>query len=119
MTVRRLKTYTAATGYVYQYYFVGKQEAAQATSGRGMEYIFDVSSDRKTSFAVAIVLSTRILAAWATRHGRALGDPERYAVVKMRLFQGFDEIEDMRRDGLRLSVETESMDAALAALGIQ
>lgn len=25
MTVRRLKTYTGAQGYVYQYYFVGKR----------------------------------------------------------------------------------------------
>ena len=28
MTVRRLKTYTAQTGYVYEYYFVGKQRCA-------------------------------------------------------------------------------------------
>ena len=27
MTVRRLKTYTGAQGYVYQYYFVGKRPA--------------------------------------------------------------------------------------------
>ena len=27
MTVRRMKTYTAQTGYVYQYYFVGQRDA--------------------------------------------------------------------------------------------
>ena len=119
MTVRRLKTYTAATGYVYQYYFVGSRQAPPTHLERGVEYVFDVSSDRKTSFAVAICLSSQTLMAWAARHGRELSDPEQYAVVKMRLFQAFDEIEDMRRDGQRLSVEPESMDAALIALGIE
>ena len=27
MTLRRMKTYTGESGYVYQYYFVGKREA--------------------------------------------------------------------------------------------
>ena len=47
MTVRRLKTYTGSQGYVYQYYFVGKRPAAGVSAAT--EYIFDVSSDRKTT----------------------------------------------------------------------
>src|SRR5438445_251084 len=46
---RRMKTYTAETGYVYQYYFVGKREALpQAPEAPAAEYVFDVTPDRKT-----------------------------------------------------------------------
>ena len=62
MTVRRLKTYAGAQGYVYQYYFVGKRpvHATQTT-----EYIFDVSSDLKTTYEVSIILENRVVAARA------------------------------------------------------
>jgi hypothetical protein len=44
MVVRRIKTYTAETGFVYQYYFVGKREALPgAEEGPACEYIFDVT----------------------------------------------------------------------------
>ena len=57
MTLRRLKTYTGAQGYVYQYYFVGQREALVADpAAPASEYIFDVTSDRKTTFAVSILL---------------------------------------------------------------
>ena len=43
-----LKTYTAQTGFVYQYYFVGKREAlADDPEAPAIEYIFDVTTDRK------------------------------------------------------------------------
>jgi hypothetical protein len=54
-TVRRLKTYTGAQGYVYQYYFVGKRPAlADDPEAPATEFIFDVTSDRKLTFAVSI-----------------------------------------------------------------
>ena len=34
MTVRRMKTYTGQTGYVYQYYFVGQREALASIRNR-------------------------------------------------------------------------------------
>jgi len=119
MTVRRLKTYTAATGYVYQYYFVGRQPAAGAESVCGFEYVFAVSSDRKTSFAVTVLLDPETLAAWAAQHGRELSGAEQFAAVKMRLFQAFDEVADLRCEGHQLRVEPASMAAALNALGIE
>ena len=50
MTVRRVKTYTAQTGYVYEYYFVGSRAALDGDPfAPSTEFIFDVSSDRKIS----------------------------------------------------------------------
>ena len=57
MTVRRLKTYTGAQGYVYQYYFVGKRAAlADDPEAPATEFIFDVTSDRKLTYAVSVFL---------------------------------------------------------------
>src|SRR5277367_3769038 len=119
MTLRRMKTYTGGQGYVYQYYFVGKRIAlADAAEAPASEYIFDVTSDRKTTFAVSVFLPDESLKAWADRHGRVLTDAERYGAVKMRLFQAFDEIEDMLTQGRRLVVSEESLEAGLGALGV-
>ena len=113
MTIRRMKTYTGEQGYVYQYYFVGKRAAEEGT-----EYIFDVTSDRKTTYAVSVILPERLLGDWAAAHGRQLTDAEQYGAVKMRLFQGFDEIEDMLADGRRLVIDSVILESALARLGV-
>lgn len=115
-----MKTYTGGQGFVYQYYFVGKRVAlADAPQAPANEYIFDVTSDRKTTFAVSVFLPDESLGAWAGRHGRALTEAEQYGAVKMRLFQGFDEIEDMMAKGRELVVSGESLEAAMGTLGVQ
>lgn len=120
MTIRRMKTYTGGQGYVYQYYFVGKRPALANTSkDPASEYIFDVTSDRKTTFAVSVILPDSAVREWNVSHGRNLTDAEQYGLVKMRLFQGFDEIEDMIGHGRRLVVDNESLEQALATLGVQ
>jgi hypothetical protein len=88
--VRRQKTYSAQSGFVYQYYFEGRRPYARA-SQRGAEYVFDVSADRKTSFAVSVLVSDDAVAQWEARHGRSLTSTERYAIAKLSLFQAFDE----------------------------
>ena len=70
-----MKTYTGGQGYVYQYYFVGKRQASSTTKP-STEYIFDVTSDRKTMFAVSVFLPDETLKTWAAAHGRALTDAE-------------------------------------------
>jgi hypothetical protein len=119
MTIRRLKTYAGSQGYAYQYYFVGKRPAPTSdTSGSiANEYIFDVTSDRKLTYAVSIFLPHPVVAAWAEAHGRALSDSEQYAAVKMRLFRGFDEVEDMQAHGRQLQIDLQSLEEALASLG--
>jgi hypothetical protein len=116
---RRLKSYTAQTGYVYQYYFVGKRPAlAGDPEAPSTEYIFDVTSDRKTTFAVSIFLQPQALAAWAASHGRNLGGPEQYAAAKLRLMQAFDEIPDMLHGGRRLRLDAEPLAALLESIGV-
>lgn len=119
MTVRRLKTYTGETGYVYQYYFVGKRPAmSDDPAAPGTEFIFDVSSDRKQTFAVSIFLREGALSAWQTQHERNLVDAEQYAATKMRLFRAFDEIEDLFGQGRRLVIEAAELEELLAELGV-
>ena len=116
MTIRRLKTYTGSQGYVYQYYFVGKRPAPASDAN---EYIFDVTSNRKLTYAVGIFLPHQVVAAWAESHGRPLADSEQYAAVKMRLFRAFDEVEDMQAYGRQLQIDLQCLEESLATLGVE
>ena len=61
-TLTQLKTYAAQTGLVYQYYFVGQRAALpDDPEAPSTEYVFDVTSDRKTIFAVSIFLPQQAL----------------------------------------------------------
>jgi hypothetical protein len=121
MTIRRLKTYTGSQGYVYQYYFVGKRPApaSGARESDANEFIFDVTSDRKLTYAVSIFLPHQVVAAWAESHGRTLSDSEQYAAVKMRLFRAFDELEEMQAQGRRLQIDLQLLKESLASLGVE
>jgi hypothetical protein len=117
--IRRLKTYTGAQGYVYQYYYVGKRAAlADDPEAPATEFIFDVTSDRKLTYAVSIFLSEAAGAAWSQAHGRQLNDAEQYAAVKLRLFRAFDEIEDVKEHGRRLSIDAGLLEEVLASLDV-
>jgi hypothetical protein len=118
MTVRRIKTHSAQTGYVYEYYFVGKRRALPEEMP-GTEFIFDVSSDRKTKYAVSVFLTDDALSDWASSHGRPLTEPEQYAAAKLRLQRGFDEIDDMLARGRRLALEASALGELLAGLGVE
>ena len=88
--VRRVKSYSAADGYVYQYYFF-EGNRAQRGSSPGGEFTYVVSVDRRSAFPFKIFVMQAALEAWAKLNGRALSSSEEYAVAKMRLFQAFDE----------------------------
>jgi hypothetical protein len=88
--VRRIKSYSAANGYVYQYYFYELNRVAVEGRAAG-EFVYAISADRGASFGLQIFVMQAALEAWASTNGRALTASEEYAVAKMRLFQGFDE----------------------------
>jgi hypothetical protein len=88
--VRRVKSYSAADGYVYQYYFF-EGNRAQRGSRPGGEFTYMVSADRRSAFPFKIFVMQSALDAWAKLNGRPLSSSEEYAVAKMRLFQAFDE----------------------------
>lgn len=119
MTVRRLKTYAGAQGYVYQYYFVGKRAALPDDSqAPATEFIFDVTSDRKLTYAVSVFLPQGALEAWQESHGRPLNNAEQYAAAKLRLFRAFDELEDVMAHGRRLIIASSLLEEALSSLGV-
>jgi hypothetical protein len=89
----RAKTYSASSGYVYQYYFEGRRRRSwQGEAAR--EYVFRVSADRRTAFAVSVLLLDDAVQQWEQRHEREITSSEKYAIAKMTLFHAFDERED-------------------------
>jgi hypothetical protein len=119
-TVRRLKTYASTQGYVYQYYFVGERAAlANEPEAPATEFVFDVTSDRKLTYAVSVFLPEKSVAAWAKAHDRALTGAEQYAAAKLRLFRAFDELEDVKVQGRRLLIGSALLEEMLASLGVE
>ena len=94
-TVRRQKTHSAESGYVYQYFYEG-QRPAKRDGKPGIQFVFNVSADRKTSFPVSVFVSDEALEGWQQGHARELGSTERYAIAKMALFQAFGARRPMR-----------------------
>jgi hypothetical protein len=85
-----MKTYSAQSGYVYQYFYDGHRPAGSGADA-GTEFVFSVSADRKNWHPVSVVVAESAIAHWQQTHRRDLSGTERYAVAKMALFQAFDE----------------------------
>jgi hypothetical protein len=113
----RIKSYSAATGFVYQYQFVEVQKARRGLS-LGNEYVYIVSVDRKENFPLTVFVKQSAGDKWAKREGRKLSGTEEYAVAKMRLFQAFDEEEDLATAKPDLVVDDSNLDALLKALDL-
>ena len=113
--VRREKAYSAETGYVYQYFYEGYRDAERA-GDPGREYVFEVTSDRAFRFPVTIFLSRPAIEAWQQSHGSELSPTEQYAVVKMSLFQTFDERTDFSGAPVDVLVSAADLEAHTATL---
>ena len=115
--VRRQKTYSGESGYVYQYYYEGRRPAKR-DGAPGTEHVFNVSADRKTSFPVSVFLSDAVLAEWQRSHQRELGASERYAIAKLTLFQAFDRRESPAAMQDEVRVEPADVISILTTLDI-
>jgi hypothetical protein len=116
-TVRRVKSYSAATGFVYQYYFYESEKSRRGNS-TGMEYVYMVSVDRKHVFPLKVFVVKEALEQWSARTGQQLTGTEEYAVAKMRLFQAFDEMEGLTEKTPQLAVDATNVDALLEQLDL-
>jgi hypothetical protein len=116
-TVRRVKTYSAATGFVYQYCFREIQHSRRGFS-RGTDYVYLVSADRKTMFPLAVFVRRDAVERWSRSTGRTLTGTEEYAVAKMRLFQAFDETENLSAESADLQVDESNLEQLLALLDL-
>ena len=114
-----MKSYSAGTGYVYQYYFESVRPGQKRDGARGDEYVFVVSRDRKTTFELPVLLEDEALRSWIQERGRELVGPEQYAAVKMRLFQAFDETAEVEENRLSFAVTPENITDLLAQLEIE
>jgi hypothetical protein len=115
--VRRVKSYSAATGYVYQYYFCEVQKTRR-DGAAGTEYVYMVSADRKKVFPLRIFVRREGIEAWERAVGRELTGTEEYAVAKMRLFEAFDEIAEIAVRQPELVVDESNIESLLGRLDI-
>jgi len=116
--VRRQKSYSAQSGYVYKYFYEGLRAAARERE-QGCEYVFDVTADRRKSFPVSVFVGARGVAGWEERHGRRLTPAERYAIAKMALFQAFDERENPVVMQEEVRVRGADIEVILETLGVE
>jgi hypothetical protein len=116
-TVRRIKSYSAESGYVYQYQFQDAHPSQQG-SAKGNEYVYYVSADRKKMFPVRIFVGQDAIKKWDEATGRPLTGTEEYAAAKMRLFQAFDEGDALSATGPALVVDESNLNALLQRLDL-
>jgi hypothetical protein len=116
-TVRRIKSYSAASGFVYQYQFQDAHPARHAAKN-GNEYVYYVSADRKTMFPIRIFVGRGALENWTAKTGRALTGTEEYALAKMRLFEALDEVEDFAVKRPELTVDESNIGVLLERLDL-
>jgi hypothetical protein len=112
-----MKTYSAQSGYVYQYFYEGHREY-RGGGDDGVEFVFTVSADRKSSHETLVLVSGPAVQAWELGHGRELSVTERYAVAKMALFQAFDERPDPAQLRDEVRVRTADVEGIIETLGL-
>ena len=115
--VRRQKTYSAESGYVYQYFYEGQRPATRGGL-TGVQFVFNVSADRKSSFPVSVFVGDEALETWQQEHARQLGFTERYAIAKMALFQAFDRRPAPDAMSEEVRVHASDVESILATLDI-
>jgi len=108
----RTKTYSAETGFVYQYVYRGYRLLPDS-----IEFVFEASRSRNQSLAINIRLCDSALAECARQVGRELLTNERYAIAKMTLFAAFDEYPDTAQLSVPLIPHAQDMERHLRVLG--
>jgi hypothetical protein len=112
-----MKTYSAQSGYVYQYFFEG-QRPYEKSGEAGTEFVFSLSADRKTWNSASVLVPAGAIADWEKDHARELSSAERYAVCKMALFQAFDERPTPDQMKSEMRVRRADLDAIIETLDL-
>jgi len=117
--VRRLKSYAAQTGFVYEYGYEGRRPYRMHRGETGSEYVFRVSNGGKSARPVSVFVADAALRSWEQAHARALTATEQYAIAKMALFQAFDERATPVLMKQAVRVRPADVTAILETLGIE
>ena len=113
--VRRMKTYSAQSGYVYQYYYDGQRPFGSPAAG--IQFVFSISADRANWQPTSVLIGDAAIAVWQERRGREFSSTERYALAKMALFQAFDERPTPQRMKDEVLVRQADVEAIADTLG--
>jgi hypothetical protein len=114
---KRLKIYSAQSGYVYEYYFLDMKERRRLFGGSDFLYRYHVTTNRKDFAIVEIIVEDKALRKWKQSSKRELAEMERYAAAKMGLFRALDECPEPHQ--LRGGAVTESnIEELLEPLGL-
>lgn len=105
----RQKTYSAQSGYVYQYFFEG-QRATSRRGESGTEFLFSIASSRKPAMEAIVFLEDSLVP--------GLRATERYAVAKLSLLQAFDERSQPERMREEITPAREDVQRILATLDL-
>ena len=111
-----MKTYSAQSGYVYQYFYEGHRVIS--TTDSGLEYVFSISADRKNWHPVSVLLADSAITSWEQSRTRELNSTERYAVVKIALFQAFDDRTAPEQMSHPIHVRFADIEAIVETLGL-
>jgi hypothetical protein len=84
----RPRTYSAESGYVYQYVFSGYRQMKRRDD-RLTEYVFEITSGRAPAFTTKIVLSDFAMRS-SVAGGRDLSGSERFGIAKVALKRSLD-----------------------------
>ncbi len=114
---RRVKSYSAATGCVYQYYFLETQKSRRGLHG-GTDYVYMVAADRGAAFPLRVFVRRDAVRKWSKKVGRDLTGTEEYAAAKLCLFQAFDEDENLAAARSDLIVDDANLEALLIQLDL-
>ena len=95
--IRREKAYAADSGYVYQYTYEGYRPVLRSGVG-GRDFVFRCTSDRSAHFSITVFAPDESFSEWEVEQDRELNEVERYAVVKMHLFETFDDLSQLQGD---------------------
>ena len=112
--IRRIKTYSAQTGYVHQYYFDGSRQ----TEG-GKEYRFWARTNAGEYKTLFVRVPEALVLQWGKAHGRELVETERYGIAKMLLFQHFDESTGTGELGSSIVLTRADLDRISAELDLE
>jgi hypothetical protein len=104
---QRVKSYSAATGYVYQYISAGYE---------GNRFFFDVTAARAGSFRAIVELDPSAISTCEERLRAPLRWNDLYALAKMGLFAAFDGREDPESFGEPIRPSTSDLLAYMREL---
>ena len=69
-------------------------------------------------FPLRVVVSREAIERWAGHSGRSLNSTEEYAVAKMRLFQAFDQEDNLAQVRPVLQVDAGNLDGLIESLNL-